>query len=201
MRTAGVLNGRPDWSADELLKPWRRGRLEFPFTSLERTPGQQRARILAFVFGTGALIAVIMFALLAGFGLVPEICRDPKVTTTWPDPWFPYKLSLGAGGIGAALLALILFPFAGGGQTALGHPWTLTATEDGLTLAETEGQTFAGAWADWSLEGYDVMSIGRGGQVITGFTLRLGERTFTIGLLRMWNQRKLMKAVARMIAV
>jgi len=194
---------RPDWSADELLKPWRRGRLDLPFTTRERTPDEQVRRLVLFLLATGAIITVMIFAVLVAAGMVPEIWVDPKVTARGPDRWLPYKVALGASAVGMLVLAAVLGPMllGGSGRTALGRPWTFTATEDGLAIAETAGETFQAPWAEWRLAAYSSAVLYRGVTAITGLTLALGERTFEIDLLRVPRQRALLRAVAQRVAV
>ena len=189
------------WADDAMLKPWRRGDLDLPFTTAERTRREQLLRLIAFVLGTGALICVVIFALLVVFGLVPELYRDPRITSTSPDPWFVAKITLGAGVIGALALAVILGPIMNQSPTGAGHPLTLTASEAGLAVTTAHGETIAAAWADWRLVEYFTTVVARNVPVIQTLVLAQGERSFQIELLAVRHQRKLLKALARKLAV
>lgn len=192
---------RPDWSGDAMLKPWRRGELDLPFTTSERSRREQFRRLVAFVLGTGAIICVVIFAMLVIFGLVPELHRDPRVTSTSADPWLVARITLGAGVIGALALAVILGPSMNKTPTGQGHPLTLTASEAGLAITTAEGETIAAAWADWRLVEYFTTVVARNVPVIQTLVLAQGERSFQIELLAVRHQRKLLKAVARKLAV
>ena len=189
------------WADDEMLKPWRRGDLDLPFTTSERTRREQMHRLIAFVLGTGAIICLVIFAMLVVFGLVPELYRDPRITSTAPDPWFVAKITLGAGGIGALALAVILAPIVNRSPTGAGHPFTLTASEAGLAITTAEGETIAAAWADWRLAEYFTTTVARHVPVIQTLILAHGDRTFQIELLAVRHQCRLLKAVARKMAV
>jgi hypothetical protein len=189
------------WAEDELLWPWRRGRLQLPFTTSERTAEEQRRRTLTIILVTGAAIAVIMFGVLVAFGAAPQIYRDPHTTIGPDDDWFAMKFSLGTAVIGMVALGGLILPFAGGGATALGHPWRFEATDEGLTLITADGERVAGVWGAWRLEDYRSAAIARGVPVITLFVLALGERTFEVEPMRMRRQRAFMRLVAQRIAV
>ena len=196
-RPAATTSG---WADDEMLKPWRRGELDLPFTTSERTRRGQLHRLIAFVLGTGAIICVVIFAMLVIFGLVPELYRDPRMTSTSPDPWFVAKITFGSGGIGALVLAVILAPILSKAPTGPGHPLTLTASEAGLVVTTAEGETIAAAWADWRLVEYFTTMVSRHVPVIQTLVLAHGDRSFQIELLAVRHQRKLLKAVARKLA-
>ncbi len=193
-----MSTGRAD---DEMLRPWRRGDLDLPFTTAERTAREQFRRLIAFVLGTSAIICGVIFVLLVIFGLVPELYRDPRITSAAPGPWFVAKITLSAGGIGALALAVILAPIVTGAPTGAGHPSTLTASEAGLSITTAEGETTAGAWADWRLVEYFTTDVARHVPVIQTLVLAQGERSFQIDLPAVRHQRKLLKAVARKLAV
>lgn len=188
------------WADDEMLKPWRWGDLDLPFTTAERTAREQFRRLIAFVLGTGAIICGVIFVLLVIFGLVPELYRDPRITNA-PGPGFVAKITLGAGGIGALALAVILAPIVNRSPTGEGHPFTLTASEAGLSITTAEGETTAGAWADWRLVEYFTTDVARHVPVIQTLILAHGDRSFQIDLPAVRHQRKLLKAVARKLAV
>jgi hypothetical protein len=188
------------WADDAMLRPWRRGGLDLPFTTSERSSREQFHRLIAIVLGTGAIICVIIFAMLVTFGLVPELHRDPRITGGSPDPWFVAKVTLGSGGIGALALAVILGPIMSQGPTGPGHPLSLTASEGGLSITTAEGETIAGAWADWRLVEYFTTVVARNVPVIQTLVLAHGDRTFQVELLTVRHQRKLLKAVARKLA-
>jgi hypothetical protein len=195
------MNTVDSWADDEMLKPWRRGRLDLPFATAERTPAEQHRRLIVFVVVLAAAIFVIIFALLVGFGMVPELYADPKVTYTGErDPWFPLQLSGGAAVIGAAIFAFIAGPLTSHAPAELGHPWRFTATGEDLTITDSEGRATTGAWIDWRLAAYDASTVTRGVPVITALLLALGEREFRVEVLALRHQRKLLRAVAQKIA-
>jgi hypothetical protein len=178
---------RPDWSGHDLLDPWRRCKVELPYTATERSEAQTQARVLALAAITGVVVSASIFAVLVWAGLFPEIHRDPAITQTG-DRGFLIWFIPGAGLLAAAiLLGLMSFVFVHPAPGA-GHPFSFEATEQGLSLRDIHGRVFTGPWADWRLETYDVLHLPKGGQVLSALYLSLIGMEYAV---RMMNQRKL----------
>lgn len=189
---------KPDWSGHDLLTAWRKGKLEMPFTSTERSEADTQKRILVIAAVTGVAISVTIFGLLIWAGAFPEIYRDPKVTEIGDksDLWW---IIPGAGVVGAVILLVLLSPVFFSGAPGQGHPYTFEATDQGLTIRDIHGRVFAGAWADWRLETYDVLHLPKGGQVMSTLYLSLNGETLGVRVMDQRQQRRFMRMVVQKI--
>lgn len=180
--------GRPDWSQYGLLKPWRRGKLQLPFTTTERSEAETQQRVLAIAGIAGLVISLSIFAVLVWGGLFPDIYRHPSVTSTPPDSAFLWWFIPGVGLAGAVIILVLLGAIMFGRAPGDGHPLTFAASEEGLTVTNIHGHVFTGPWADWRLDSVDVMHMPKGGEVLSVLYLSVNGAQIAT---RMADHRKL----------
>lgn len=197
--TASPPPGRPDWLQEPMLKPWRRGRVELPFTTSERTETQIQLRVLALVGIGGVACSLAVFGILVWAGLFPEIHRNPSITAYGDRGFLPW-LVLGVGGASALVLLVLLSPLLLQGSPGSGHPYRFEATEEGLTVRTLHGEVVSGPWRDWRLDACDTLWMPRAGPVLTGVTLALGDRRLPVRLTSVRAQRRFLRLVAQKIA-
>lgn len=190
---------KPDWSGHRLLTAWRKGKLELPFTTTERSEADTQKRLLVIAAITGVAISVTIFGLLIWAGAFPEIYRDPKVTDTGDksDLWW---IIPGSGVIGAVILLVLMSSVFISPPPGQGHPYTFEATEAGLTIRDIHGKVATGPWADWRLDAYDVMHLPKGGEVMSVLYLSLNGVQFGVRVLDQRHQRRFMRMVVQKIA-
>lgn len=192
--------GRPDWSQHHLLKPFRRGKLELPFTTTERSETETQQRVLGIAGITGLVISLSIFAVLVWAGLFPEIYRHPSVTSTPPDRDFLWWFIPGVGLAGAVIILVLLGSIMFGRAPGDGHPLTFAATEDGLTVTNIHGHVFSGPWADWRLESVDILHMPRAGEVLSVLHLSVGGAQIATRVIDHRKQIRFLRMVAQKVA-
>lgn len=178
---------KPDWSNDDLLKHWRRGKLELPFTATERSETETQQRILAIAALTGVAISLTILGLLAWAGAFPEIHRVPNVTNTGDHSALWWVIP-GAGLIGAVIILVLMSSVFFQRASGDGHPYSFEATDQTFTIRTLHGHVFTGPWADWRLESYDALHLPKGGRVLSVLYLSLNGRELPV---RMMDQKQL----------
>ena len=193
---------RPDWSGDELLKPWRRGRVELPFATSERSEAETQARIFKIAGLTALVIMAAVFGVFVWAGLFPEIYRHPNVTSTGVrGPLDLIGIMLGCGVVGALLLLGFLLPFLTEVPPGSGRPRSFEADAEGFRITNSRGETFAGPWSAWTLAGYDVMILPKAGPALSVLHLGLNGEEHPVRLMDLRHQRAFLRVVAQKMAV
>ena len=190
---------KPDWSKDPLIKPWRKGRVELPFTTTERSEAETQKRVLTFAAVTAAVCSLTVFGIFVWAGLYPEIYTDPRITEAGDRTnlhWF----ILGGGAAGGLALLVFLSPLLFQTPQGGGHPWTFEATEEGLTVSDIHGRVWSGPWAEWTLKAYDVLHLPKGGEVLSVLYLGFRDGELPVRLFDQRHQRRFMRLVVQRIA-
>jgi len=144
--------------------PWRDGALRalakravaLPFAASELTHGQLR-RKLKIVLLTLGLFAFALFAItFAAMGILPGFISSPGFVG---DTWMLAAVLLGVP-LGAVLLAWLLVQ----GRVRrradeADHPWSFTATQEGLAVTTAGGRRHAGPWSAWRYAGYRYITV------------------------------------------
>jgi hypothetical protein len=144
--------------------PWRDGALralakravELPFAASELTHAQLR-RKFRIVLLTLGLFAFALFAItFAAMGILPGFISSPGFVG---DEWTLAAVLFGVP-LGAVLLAWLLVQ----GRVRrradeADHPWSFTATQEGLAVTTAGGRRHAGPWSAWRYAGYRYITV------------------------------------------
>jgi hypothetical protein len=141
---------------DSSLRRLAKTEVTLPLTASELTHAQLRRKFRIVMLALGGFAFAVFAIAFAAAGIFPGFVTSPGFVG---DEWVLAAVLFGVP-LGAVLLAWLLVQ----GRVRrradeADHPWSFTATREGLTVSTTGGRRFEAPWSAWRYAGYRYMTL------------------------------------------
>jgi len=171
----GKEKDRGPWQ-DSTLRALAKRQVALPLTASELTHAQLRRKLRIVLLALGGFTFVLFAIIFAAAGILPGFVTSPGFVG---DQWDLAAVLFGVP-LGAVLLVwLLVHGRVKRRPDESDHPWSFTASHEGLVVSTAGGRRYEGPWSAWRYAGYRYMTL-KGSRIPTGLDLEQGTTRFEV---------------------